>query len=93
LLVSTGRYREAGKRLERRWPGTTGCSKCFDDVLWMIERARVFEWIGRRTDAAAAYAFVADAWRSADLELQPYVRESREGMARLNHVGRHPEGP
>jgi len=59
----------------------------------MIERARVFERLGRRADAAAAYAFVADAWRSADLELQPYVRESREGMARLNHVGRHPEGP
>ena len=93
LLVSTGRYREAGKRLERRWPGTTGCSNGFDDVLWMIERARVFERLGRRADAAAAYAFVADAWRSADLELQPYVRESREGMARLNHVGRHPEGP
>jgi serine/threonine-protein kinase len=83
LLVSTGRYREAGKRLERRWPGTTGCSNGFDDVLWTIERARVFERLARRAEAAAAYAFVADAWRSADLELQPYVREAREGMARM----------
>jgi serine/threonine-protein kinase len=83
LLAATGQYREAGKRLERRWPGTTGCSNGFDDVMWTMERARVFERLGRRSEAAAAYAFVADAWRTADLELQPYVRESREAMARL----------
>jgi hypothetical protein len=34
-------------------------------------------------DAAAEYAFVANAWRTADPELQPYVRESREAIARL----------
>jgi serine/threonine-protein kinase len=82
-LVATGRYREAGKQLERRWPGTTGCSNGYDDVLWTMERARVFERLGRRSEAATAYAFVADAWRTADPELQPYVRESREAMARL----------
>ena len=83
LLVATGRYREAGRRLERRWPGTTGCSNGFDDVLWTMERARVFEHLGRRADAAAEYAFVANAWRTADPELQPYVRESRDAIARL----------
>ena len=83
LLVTAGRYREAAKRLERRWPGTTGCSNGFDDVLWTMQRARVFERLGRRSEAAADYAFVADAWRTADLELQPFVRESREALARL----------
>jgi TolB-like protein len=83
LLAATGRYREAGKRLERRWPGSTACSNGFDDVVWTMERARVFERLGRRSQAAANYAFVADAWRSADPELQPLVRESREAIARL----------
>jgi len=39
--------------------------------------------LGRRREAAAEYAFVADAWRTADSELQSYVRESREAVARL----------
>ena len=29
------------------------------------------------------YAFVADAWRTADAELQPYVRESRVAVDRI----------
>jgi hypothetical protein len=44
-LAAVGR-REAA-RLERRWPGTTGCSNGFDDVLWTMQRARVFEQLGR----------------------------------------------
>jgi len=83
LLAATGRYRDAGKRLDRRWPGSTACSNGFDDVMWTLERARVFEHLGRRMEAAAEYAFVADAWRGADPELQPYVRESRDAIARL----------
>jgi len=83
LLAATGRYREAGKRLERRWPGSTACGNGFDDVVWTMERGRVFERLGRRRQAAADYAFVADAWRTADPELQPYVREAREAIARL----------
>jgi TolB-like protein len=83
LLVATDRYREAARRLERRWPGTTACSNGFDDVMWTMDRARVLERLGRRREAAAEYAFVAEAWRTADSELQPYVRESREAIARL----------
>ena len=83
LLRATGRYREAGERLERRWPGTTKCSNGVDDVLWTMERARVFDHLGRRDLAIESYAFVADAWRTADPELQPYVRESHAALARL----------
>ena len=48
-----------------------------------MERARVFERLGCRDEAAANYAFVADAWRTADAELQPWVREAHDAMARL----------
>ena len=83
LLRLTGRYREAAERLDRRWPGTTQCSNGIDDVLWTMERARVFDRLGRTEQAIENYAFVADAWRTADVELQPYVRESRAALARL----------
>jgi serine/threonine-protein kinase len=83
LLIAKRRYKEAGARLARRWPGTSGCSNGLDDVVWTLERGRVFERLGRRDDAIASYAFVVAAWRTADAELQPYVRESREAIARL----------
>jgi hypothetical protein len=83
LLMATGRYREADARLARRWPGTTACSNGFDDVMWTLERARVAERLGRHEQALANYALVADAWRTADAELQPYVREARAGLSRL----------
>jgi hypothetical protein len=30
-----------------------------------------------------SYQFVIDAWRHADPELEPYVREARAGLGRL----------
>jgi TolB-like protein len=83
LLVATGQYLEASTRLARRWPGTSACSNGFDDVLWTMERARVFERFARHREAIANYAFVADAWRTADPELQPIVREARIALGRL----------
>ena len=83
LLIAQGRYRDAAVRLERRWPGTSECSDGIDDIEWTLERARVSERLGRPAAAAADYAFVAEAWRTADPELQVYVREARNAMARL----------
>jgi hypothetical protein len=83
LLIAQRRYREAGARLERRWPGTSGCGNGVDDVMWTMERARVFDRLGRSQQAAADYAFVVGAWRTADPELQGYVREARTALARL----------
>jgi hypothetical protein len=88
LLVAEGRYREAGQRVGRRWPGTTSCSNGFDDVLWTLERARIFDRLGRRDQALESYALVADAWRTADPELQPYVHESRAATVRLEALRR-----
>jgi len=88
LLTSAGKYRDAAKRLERRWPGTTTCGNGVDDVLWTLQRGRVFERVGRREEAAASYEFVIAAWRNADPELQPYVREAMTGLRRVRRGGR-----
>jgi eukaryotic-like serine/threonine-protein kinase len=81
LLVATKRFKEASARLGRHWPGTSGCSNGFDDVIWTLARARVATQLGRTDEAAASYALVADAWRNADPELQPFVREARHALA------------
>ena len=83
LLVAVGRYRQAEARLERRWPGSTACGNGFDDVMWTLQRARVYDRLGRHQEAAADYRLVADAWKTADPELQPYVRESLTALGRL----------
>ncbi|MEO5815800.1 MAG: serine/threonine-protein kinase [Gemmatimonadaceae bacterium] len=83
LLVATGRYDAAADRLGRRWPGSSECGDGFSDVMWTMDRARIFERVGRHEEAVANYAFVADAWRTADPELQGVVRESHEALARL----------
>ena len=87
LLVAAGRYREAAHRLQRRWPGTTTCSNGVDDILWTMARARVLDKLGRRDEAAENYAFVMAAWRTADPELQPYVREASAAVRRLRRRG------
>jgi serine/threonine-protein kinase len=87
LLVAAERYRDAAHRLERRWPGTTSCSNGVDDVMWTMERARVLDRLGQRDAAAANYAFVMAAWRTADPELQPYVHEATGAFRRLRRNG------
>jgi hypothetical protein len=52
-------------------------------VFWTLERARVAERLGDREKAIHAYEYVADIWRHADSELQPYVTEAREGLSRM----------
>jgi serine/threonine-protein kinase len=92
LLVRSGRYEEAAMRLSRRWPGTTACSNGFDDVLWTLQRARVSDRLGRWEAARRDYALVAEAWRTADPELQRYVGEARAALRRseLRASGREP---
>jgi len=52
-------------------------------VLWTLERARVADRMGDRDKASRNYQYVADVWRHADPELQPYVLEARQALARL----------
>jgi tetratricopeptide (TPR) repeat protein len=53
-------------------------------VLWQLERARVFERLGRKPEAVDAYAYVSAAWNRADPSLQPVVKEAREALSRLS---------
>ena len=53
-------------------------------VLWMLERGRVFERLGKKNEAVDAYAYVSAAWNKADASLQSVVKEAREGLARLS---------
>jgi serine/threonine protein kinase/tetratricopeptide (TPR) repeat protein len=53
------------------------------EVIWTLERARVAERLGNREKAARDYQYVADVWRHADPELQPYVTEAREALTRV----------
>jgi eukaryotic-like serine/threonine-protein kinase len=52
-------------------------------VLGTLERGRIAERLGQRDKAIESYRFVADVWRNADPELQPYVAEAREGLKRV----------
>jgi serine/threonine-protein kinase len=53
------------------------------EILWTLERARVAERLGEREKASQDYQYVANVWRHADPELQPYVAEAREGLTRV----------
>jgi hypothetical protein len=48
-----------------------------------MDRARVFERLGRSDEAIENYEFVAAAWRTADPELQSWVQEARTAAKRL----------
>jgi serine/threonine-protein kinase len=87
LLVDRGRDQEA-------WPVLRGehISKTLapfpTTILWTLLRARVAERTGKRELAIQSYSWVAGMWRDADPELQPYVTEAREGLARLSGEGK-----
>ena len=80
LLNAVGQARQAGAVLDR-WVWSGGGGPFF--VLGVLERARIAEGLGERQKARDAYQFVEDAWRHADPELEPYVREARAGQERL----------
>jgi hypothetical protein len=79
VLAARGRDREAAVVLEREvlnpWDPHA--------VRWALERARVNERLANRERAIASYRFVADVWRHADPEFQPYVEEAKAALKRL----------
>ncbi|AHG88006.1 putative serine/threonine protein kinase [Gemmatirosa kalamazoonensis] len=59
-------------------------------VLWarsLLARARLYEQLGQRAEAAAAYQRFAALWKDADPALQPQLREAQAGLARVRDVG------
>jgi len=53
------------------------------EVVWVLERARVNDRLGRLETAVRDYSYVIDVWRNADPLLQPYVEEAKQAVARL----------
>lgn len=82
LLVERRRDREAWLMLQPEHAIPT-IGPYATEVLWALLRGRVGERLAQRDRAVQSYAWVAGMWRNADPELQPYVREAREGLARL----------
>jgi hypothetical protein len=82
LLAERRRDLEAWRILQGDGPAGT-VVPLPGEVLWVLLRGRVGERLGERERAIQAYAWVAGMWRNADPVLQPYVREAREGLARL----------
>jgi hypothetical protein len=79
LLSARHEDRKAAKMLDRWLTELLVPS----EVIWTLERARVTERLGDREKAARDYQYVANVWRHADPELQPYVTEAREGLTRV----------
>lgn len=80
LAAALGRDRSAAELFDR-W--ILGRHLSPVGVLATLERGQVAERLGQRDRAIESYRFVADVWRGADPELQPYVTEARNGIARL----------
>jgi DNA-binding SARP family transcriptional activator len=79
LLAYQGQTGQAGAVLDRWvWSGE---GPLF--VLGRLEQARIAETLGERQKAIDSYQFVADVWRRADPELQPFVVDARNALARL----------
>jgi hypothetical protein len=79
LLLQQGRGREAAAVFESH--DLPWMSPVYG--LWRLQRGRVLERLGLRDAAAEDYRFTAAVWRHADAELQPYVTEARQALARL----------
>jgi serine/threonine-protein kinase len=78
LLQAQGQTPEAGRLLDI-WVWGAGTLS----GMGFLERGRIAEKLGQRQKARDSYQFVADLWRKADPQLQPYVREARAGLDRL----------
>ena len=80
-LALRGRTREAAELLDREPHNVIPVPLA--TVFWPLERGRVDARLGKKDEAIVAYRFVADVWRNADPELQPYVAEARAALKRL----------
>ncbi len=79
LLTAQGQARQAGAVLDR-WVWSGG-GPLF--VFGVLEQARIAEGLGERDKAMQSYQFVVDVWRQADPQLQPFVVEARNALARM----------
>jgi len=81
LLAATGQDEAAAAVLEN--VPDVGLAPGPAEVVWVLERARVNDRLGRLEPAVRDYSYVIDVWRHADPLLQPYVEEAKHAVARL----------
>jgi serine/threonine-protein kinase len=81
LLRASGHLREAARTL-RPTLNPWGAGYVALDGFWQLERGRTYEALGDMAAAQRGYQTVVDLWRHADPELQPYVVEARDALAR-----------
>ncbi len=84
LLAARGENLRAGAILDLWFTRSTSAIA----VLARLERGRIAERLNDRETAIRSYQYLGDAWRHADPELQPYVAEARNGLARLTGESR-----
>src|SRR5437899_4091996 len=78
LLHATRRAREAAGLLNNNFPGISPTW-----LLGVFDAGRIAERLGDRQSATRCYRFVAEVWRNADPELQPYVAEAPAALKSL----------
>ena len=83
LLEARGENRQAGAVLDGVAHNHDFFIMPATDGMWALEGGRVYERLGQKQKAIAAYEFVAAVWRHADPELQPYVAEAKAAPQRL----------
>jgi len=81
LLAATGQDEAAAAALAN--VPDVGLAPGPAEVVWVLERARVNDRLGRLEPAVRDYSYVIDVWRNADPLLQPYVEEAKQAVARL----------
>jgi serine/threonine-protein kinase len=79
LLAAAGRDRDAARLMDQQ----VTLPLSLTAVVRALERARLAERRGDRPAVVHGYQFLTAVWRTADLELRPYVAEARAGLARL----------
>jgi tRNA A-37 threonylcarbamoyl transferase component Bud32/tetratricopeptide (TPR) repeat protein len=82
LLTAAGRTAEAAQVYDRLAEPLV-VVPLPEMVLAALERGRVHEALGNRTQAIESYLFVEAAWANGDPEVQPFVAEAREALQRL----------
>jgi hypothetical protein len=83
LAASLGQDRSAAELYDRSIFGRHLHATAIPATL---ERGRIAERLGQRDKAIQSYRFVADVWRNADPELQPYVSVARDGLKRVGEI-------